>query len=142
MRMTTVASGVAVALALTLGSASVSGQSATPDGVKAPSSRTALASGTFAMLSGVKAIPMAPRELDVVKGLSIHFTTPSQNQGHPQVIPNPGWHFVNYKENNLGNGQALPGSGPGYSGLCGAALLSPALTIPGQSLTTGSGGGC
>jgi hypothetical protein len=97
---------------------------------------------TFATLSGVKAQPMAPRELSAVKGLHIHFTTPSSNAGHPLVDPATGWHFVNQTQNNLGNGQAPAGAGPGYSGLCGAALKSGAITIPGQNPTTGVGGGC
>ena len=82
---------------------------------------------------------MATPELKAVKGLHIHFTTPSANPGHPQVEPLTGWHFVNHTENNLGKGLALPIAGPGYSGLCGAALRSPALTIPGQG-APGNGG--
>jgi hypothetical protein len=30
----------------------------------------------------------------------------------PAIAPTTGWHWVNYKENNLGKGQALPISGP------------------------------
>jgi len=142
MRVTRFVSGliVTIAMAFTMGSITTFGQSDnTKDTKAAPAKST---SSTFATLSGVKAQPMAPRELDAVKGLHIHFTTPSANDGHPQVAPLPGFHFVNHQENNLGNGQAPAGSGPGYSGLCGAALNSPALTIPGQNPTTGVGGGC
>ncbi|HET9361933.1 MAG TPA: hypothetical protein VFO58_19405 [Vicinamibacterales bacterium] len=96
----------------------------------------------FATLARVKAVPMSSSELDAVKGMHIHFTTPSQNAGHPHVEPFTGWHFVNHQENNLGNGNAPDISGPGYSGLCGAALNSPALAIPGQNPVTGVGGGC
>ncbi len=149
MRVTTlVSTSIAIAFVATIGSVSASGQSA--NGVKAvptaigeltaPSSLTGAApaasgdsvfgSDQFATLAGVKAVPMASRELDAVKGLHIHFVTPG------------GFHLVNHLENNLGKGQALPGSGPGYSGLCGAALNSPALSIPGQNTTTGVGGGC
>ena len=89
-----------------------------------------------------KAAPMASGELDKVKGLHIHFTTPGNNTTGPLGPEAEGWHFVNHTENNLGNGNALPIAGPGYSGLCGAALNSPALTIPGQNPATGIGGGC
>ena len=133
---------VVIALALTVGSVATYGQSPAPDGVQTTALKATPPSGTLATLNGIKAVPMAARELDAVKGLHIHFTTPSQNAGHPQVAPDTGWHFVNHTENNLGNGQAKPTSGPGYSGLCGAALNSPALTIPGQNTTTGVGGGC
>lgn len=148
MRSTTLPGlAIAIALGFTAGSVTVYGQSPAPDGVKttvttpAPA-KTEPPSGTFATLNGVKAVPMAPRELDAVKGMHIHFATPGQNSGHPHVEPFTGWHFVNHTENNLGNGNAKPGSGPGYSGLCGAALNSPALVIPGQNTTTGIGGGC
>jgi hypothetical protein len=85
---------------------------------------------------------MSSGELDKVKGLHIHFTTPSSNTTGPLGPELEGWHFVNHTENNLGNGNAKPEAGPGYSGLCGAALRSPAITIPGQNPTTGIGGGC
>jgi hypothetical protein len=137
MRVTSFAYGVVVAGALSISAATVGaqGQSQPPaQGDKAPAK--------FTMLNGVKAEPMAEQELKGVKGLHIHFTTPSENLGHPLVDSATGWHFVNHKENNLGKGQALPIAGPGYSGLCGAALLSGALTIPGQNTTTGAGGGC
>lgn len=131
---------VTIAIAFTAGTITVFGQSSTPKDVKpAPAKST---SSTLATLGSVKAVPMAPRELGVVKGLHIHFTTPSANAGHPLVEPLTGWHFVNHTENNLGKGQAPAGAGPGYAGLCGAALLSSALTIPGQNPTTGIGGGC
>ena len=131
---------VTLAIAFTAGSITVFAQSSTPKEAKpAPAKST---SSTLAALSTVKAVPMAPRELSAVKGLHIHFTTPSANAGHPLVEPLTGWHFVNHRENNLGKGQALSIAGPGYSGLCGAPLLSSALTIPGQNPATGSGGGC
>ncbi len=129
---------IALALAFTLGLVAASAQSAKPADVKVEPAKATSAPGNFAMLKGVKAEPMAAPELAKVKGLHIHFTTPGNNPGGPT----PGWHFVNHQENNLGNGQAPAGSGPGYSGLCGAALNSPALTIPGQNTTTGRGGGC
>ena len=48
---------------------------------KAIQSRTAekASSTQFAALKGVKAVPMAAKELDTVKGLHVHFFTPSQN---------------------------------------------------------------
>lgn len=118
---------VAIALAATMSSVSASGQ---PAKASEPSNTPS----QFSTLKDVKAVPMASKELESVKGLHIHFATPS--------LPQTGLLFVNQRENNLGNGQALPGSGPGYSGLCGAALKSPTLFIPGQNTTTGAGGGC
>ena len=83
----------------------------------------------FATLKGVKAVPMEAAELKAIKGLHIHFWT-----GGP---PSPGEepHVVNHLENNLGNGQAPAGSGPGYSGLCVANVQSPSIFI-------NPGGGC
>jgi len=133
---------VAVGLAFTAGSVAVSAQSGSPDRNKADAQNSVSTPSRLATLDGVKAVRMDPRDLEAVKGLTIHLTTPSQNDGHPLVADLTGWHFVNHRENNLGKGQALPGSGPGYSGLCGAALLSGAITIPGQDTTTGAGGGC
>lgn len=140
MQVRTVVAGFAVALglALTAGSVTAFAQADGPDKTKGADNKRV----TLSTLRGVQAAPMAEKEMDKVKGLHIHFTTPSQNAGHPLVDPETGWHFVNFKENNLGKGQALPISGPGYSGLCGAALLSPTLTIPGQNPATGVGGGC
>ena len=137
MRATRFVSGfvVAIAIAFTAGSVSGFAQSAAPKDVKPAKA------STFATLNGVAVMPMEQAELRTVKGLHIHFTTPSANEGHPLVEPTTGWHFVNHTENNLGKGQALPIAGPGYSGLCGAALLSGALTIPGQT-SGGTGGGC
>jgi hypothetical protein len=142
------ASIVAIAVAATLGSVSAAGPSDVPP-VKPTSS------SPLAALKGVKAVPMTASELDAVKGQHIHFVV-----GAPETCPGPACDpvipkapadaappldgpifLVNYHEDNLGKGQALPGSGPGYSGMCGAALKSPALWIPGQ-LPSGSGGGC
>jgi hypothetical protein len=147
MRVRTLPStSIAVALAVTIGSVTMFGQSPTPAAVKpvavVESSKSVPASQPFATLAGVKAVPMASGELAKVKGLHIHFTTPGNNTTSPFGASPQGWHFVNHTENNLGNGQAPAGAGPGYSGLCGAALNSPALTIPGQNPVTGIGGGC
>jgi len=81
----------------------------------------------FATLKGVKAVPMEEKELKSVKGLHIHFWTGGAPIGEP--------HLVNHLENNLGNGQAPAGSGPGYSGLCVANVQSPSIFI-------NPGGGC
>jgi len=139
MRRTTLVSAlvVAIALAATMSTVSASDQPAKADvaNASAKASEPSNTPSQFSTLKGVKVVPMASKELESVKGLHIHFATPS--------LPQTGLLFVNQQENNLGNGQApLPGSGPGYSGLCGAALNSPALFIPGQNPTTGVGGGC
>jgi len=112
-------------------------------GVKAvpqASVQSVSASGQFATLRGVTAVPMASRELDAVKGAHFHFATPSQNTQNFGVT---GLHLVNKNNTDawvdLGNGQLV---GPGYHGLCGAALNSPKMFIPGQSEATGIGGGC
>src|SRR5687767_6981847 len=118
--------------------------------------KSAAASTGFATLKNVKAVPMASGELEAVKGLHIHFVI-----GSPGTCPGPSCdpvipsapadaapplegiiREVNHRENNLGKGQAIPGSGPGYSGMCGAAIASPAIWIPGQIQSTGIGGGC
>ncbi|HET9372947.1 MAG TPA: hypothetical protein VFO19_21950 [Vicinamibacterales bacterium] len=125
----------AIAIAFTAGTVTAFAQSEAPKDVKPAKA------STLAALKSAAAVPMEQAELRTVKGLHIHFTTPSANEGHPLVEPTTGWHFVNHTENNLGKGQALPIAGPGYSGLCGAALLSGALTIPGQT-SGGTGGGC
>jgi hypothetical protein len=130
-----------VAVALAVGSLAASNEP-TRTADKKASNTSAVATQPFATLAGVKAEPMSSGELEKVKGLHIHFTTPGSNTTGPLGPSEEGWHFVNPTENNLGNGNANPGAGPGYSGLCGAALLSPAITIPGQNPATGIGGGC
>lgn len=93
----------------------------------------------FATLARVKAVPMSSSELDAVKGQHIHFVTPSQNE----LFGFTGLHLVN--RNNTDNWEDLYGDGPvgpGYHGLCQAALNSPKMFIPGQSPVTGHGGGC
>lgn len=96
----------------------------------------------FAALKDVKAAPMSANELKAIKGLHFHFTTPSGKEllvniqkgldtTPPTPTPNPDpsdtFPFI---------------VGKGYRGLCGAALNSPGLVIPGQSEITGVGGGC
>jgi len=142
------ASVVAVALSVTLGSVSASAdQSAKADGVKAApaaSTESAPAAATFSTLARVKATPMSASELDAVKGQHLHFVT--ENSKNQQFGPEPfpgGLHLVN--RNNTDHWEDLYGDGlvgPGYHGLCTAALNSPNMSIPGQSLATGHGGGC
>ena len=163
MRITRIvsASVFALLLAARIGSVSASDKPVKVDvnkEVPKASEKTAPASSQFTVLKGVKAVEMASTELEAVKGLHIHVAVgdPSVTCPGPSCIPNlvvPNAsenaaphdgivHLVNHKENNLGKGNAPAGSGPGYSGLCGAALLSPALWIPGQHPVTGIGGGC
>ena len=124
---------VAVAIAPALVSAS--------DRTEAPKDKTSVATRQFAALKDVKAVPMTPQELRTIKGRDAHFVTVnSQNTGFNGRI---GWHFVNFQNRDnwvdLGNGILV---GPGYHGLCGAALKSPGIVIPGQITSTGVGGGC
>lgn len=145
------ASLTALALAATFGSVPTFGQSGPLDAVKAapaasvespashPGVKAAPASTPFAALTGIKAVQMSSTELDAVKGQHAHFVTLSQNE----LFGNTGLHVVN--RNNLdnwldlGNGELV---GPGYHGLCAAALNSPKMFIPGQNPATGVGGGC
>ncbi len=82
---------------------------------------------------------MTVGELETVKGQHAHFVTPSSNDQFGLT----GLHVVNSKNLDnwldLGNGEIV---GPGYHGLCGAALNSPKMFIPGQDSVTGIGGGC
>lgn len=132
------------AIALTTALASMSAITPTvplkgPEPVKASIESTA-APATFATLRGVNAVPMATTELKAVKGAHAHFLTVKAKNVFDGI---PGFHVVN--RNNLdnwldlGNGEIV---GPGYHGLCGAALLAPNMLIPGQNPTTGIGGGC
>ena len=69
----------------------------------------------FAALKGVKAVPMAAKELDAVKGLHVHFWNPGAPfPGEPHLA---GVH-------NFDNWSDLYGDGlvaPSYHGLCVAA---------------------
>ena len=145
MRITALvsASVAAIVLAATMGSVSAADKFAKLDGVTAVSMATgesASAADKFATLKGVTAVPMASRELDAVKGLHFHFRTPS------------GGHLVNRQKGLEPPFSPTPNADPsptgpmivgkGYRGLCGAALNSPNLSIPGQNVITGSGGGC
>jgi hypothetical protein len=140
------ASVIALALAVGIGSVFAADNPAKVDANKVDvnkevpkaTEKSTPASSQFATPKGVKAVEMASTELDAVKGQHIHFTTgdPSITCPGPLCFPNLNVpnasenaapldgpiHLVNHKENNLGNGQAPAGSGPGYSGLCGAAL--------------------
>ena len=96
--------------------------------------------GQFAALKGIKAAPMSAIELKKVKGQHAHFVTVNSNN---ELFGETGLHVVN--RNNLKNWSDLYGDGdvgPGYHGLCRAALNSPGIWIPGQSDATGHGGGC
>jgi hypothetical protein len=125
---------IAVAIAPALVSAS--------DRAEAPKNKASVATGQFAALKDVKkAVPMTPQELRAIKGRDAHFVTVnSKNTGFNGQT---GWHFVNWQNRDnwvdLGNGILV---GPGYHGLCGAALKSPGIVIPGQNTSTGIGGGC
>jgi hypothetical protein len=145
MHVTVSASAIAIALAASLGTVTASGQSASNQRVEpaqaAPVASRASAPETrpFAALSGVKALPMSSAELSAVKGQDAHFATPSKNEllgitGLHVVVRNNRDHWL-----DLGNGILVA---PGYRGLCGAALNSPKMFIPGQNEATGIGGGC
>ena len=104
MRITTLVSAAAIALATTIGSVSAANQ--------------------FATLDGVTANPMSSGELDAVKGMHRHFLDASGGaSGGAHVILGK---FGNPKK-TLDNGS--PDGGlviQGYNGLC----RSPAIIIP------------
>jgi hypothetical protein len=125
MRIRLLVSGFAVAMALaaTMTTVSASDQLPARDGATTatqPDTKLTAPSTQFAVLKGIKAEPMKAAELKEVKGQHIHFFVNGQ------------LHLVNQQENNLGGGQSpQPGSGPGYSGLCGvSAAGNPAIFIP------------
>ena len=133
---------VGLVLTTTLASVSVFAPSAPVNGQKPANTtvQSTSAPATFATLRGVSAVPLASAEMGTVKGAHAHFVTlKSQNE----LFGITGFHVVN--RNNLdnwldlGNGEIV---GPGYHGLCGAALNSPNMFIPGQNPVTGVGGGC
>jgi len=136
MRNTRSALVALAAIALAIAPALVSAS----DRAESPKKETSASTKQFAALKAVKAVPMTPQELRAIKGRDAHFVTNSQNTGFNGRI---GWHFVNWQNRDnwvdLGNGILV---GPGYHGLCGAALKSPGILIPGQNTTTGVGGGC
>jgi hypothetical protein len=105
-----------------------------------PAKQSTSAPSTFATLRGVNAVPMATTELGSVKGAHAHFLTVKSKNVFDDIT---GFHVVNRNNHDnwldLGNGEIV---GPGYHGLCGAALLSPNMLIPGQNPVTGVGGGC
>ena len=158
MRMTRLASAsiASIALAVTFGSVSASGQSATHDGVAAvppasaqsvsTSGRSAALDGVtavqkasgelvsdfaqFATLAGVKAVPMASRELDAVKGLHVHFLDAGGGDLH---LAGDVKHHNNWE--NLGGSDGRPVA-PSYHGLCVAAGISSTggISIPGSAV--------
>lgn len=100
------------------------------DGKAVQSTTVENASSTqFATLKGVKAVPMAAKELDAVKGQHVHFWNPGAPLGGPPHVAG---------DNNHDNWSNLYGDGlvaPSYHGLCKAAANGSAIFI-------NVGGGC
>lgn len=113
---------VAILMAIGLGSMSLSAQSP-GDKPSAPANQD------FALLKGVKAVPMAPVELKAVKGLHVHFFTPSQNITDTPFGPVQGIHLagdvktMNNWSSAWGGSDGVPVA-PSYKGLCVATGLS------------------
>jgi len=112
---------VAIAVATGVGSATVRAErkttSAATQVTAAGEKNVAVVSG-FATLKGVKAVPMAAKELDAVKGQHVHFLDAAG-----------GFHLAGNPEKNTNNWQNLGGSdgapvAPSYHGLCVAAGYS------------------
>jgi len=130
MRLRTLLRIAAIAMAVALGSTALSAQSGRVDDAKSTRADSVDARPAFAVLKGVTAAPMAPRELGTVKGQFAHFWNPGAP--FPEAAP----HVVN--GNNMSNWSDLYGQGPvgpGYHGLCKAVTRSPAIFI-------NPGGGC
>ena len=91
----------------------------------------------FATLKGVKAVPMAAKELDAVKGLHVHFFTPSKNVVDTPFGPVEGIHLAGdvKTENNWSNLYGQGDVANSYHGLCKAAVNGSAIFI-------NPGGGC
>jgi hypothetical protein len=116
---------VAIVMAGGFGSTPLSAQS---NGVNATpaTSTTPVAVTQFAVLQGVQALPMASSELDAVKGLHVHFVTPSKNTQHFGM---EGLQLAGdiKTENNWSNewgGSDGIAVAPSYKGLCVATGLS------------------
>ena len=116
MRIKIIIAGVAIVMAVAIGTAS--------------------AADKFATLDGVKAVPMSSGELDAVKGMHIHFKVTTTGAGvinptTPDAAdPLRGSNFhVNNNEVNLdGPDPTADGIGPGYNGLvtaCGGVISIP-----------------
>src|SRR5687767_1616255 len=96
------------------------GQSTTVE--KAPSTQ-------FATLKRVKAVPMAAKELDAIKGQHAHFWNPGAPLGGPPH--EAGANNTDHWSNLYGQGDVANS----YHGLCGAAVNGSAIFI-------NPGGGC
>jgi hypothetical protein len=80
----------------------------------------------FATLKGVKAVPMAAKELDAVKGMHVHFLNPGNNTQYGEE----GLHLAGI--HNFDNWSNLYGDGfvaPSYHGLCVARTTGSAILI-------------
>jgi len=100
-------------------------------------SKEGKASSQFAALKGVKAVPMAAKELDKVKGLHVHFFNGSNNVVDTPGGPVEGLHLAG--ANNTDNWSNLYGQGlvaNSYHGLCTAA------TNGHSAIFINPGGGC
>jgi hypothetical protein len=134
MQLRRLATGAAAALglALVIGATSLSAQSPTLPGAKAvrvAPEKSVAAVSTFATLNGVKAAPMASKELEAVKGLHVHFLDAGGGELHlaGDIKTENNWQ-------NLGGIDPAPVA-PSYHGLCVASGYSGpsagAIQIPG-----------
>jgi hypothetical protein len=107
------------------------------NGKSAQSTTVEKSTTRFAALKGVKAVPMAAKELDAVKGLHVHFFTPSKNVVDTPFGPLEGIHLAGdiKTENNWSNLYGQGDVANSYHGLCGAAVNGSAIFI-------NPGGGC
>lgn len=134
-------SAVAVVAAISLGSVSLSGQSATREEVataavssdaaarvqSAPSVSKPTALTTMAR---IKAAPMTSSELNAVKGLHVHFVVPgSQNDQYGPTGLHLAGNLFEHNWENLGGTDPAPVA-PSYHGLCKAQKTPSPIFIP------------
>ena len=125
MRARALVSAVTVAALLAGFGASLSAESDKAKATPAASIESAAAVKGFAVLKGVKAVPMTSKELNAVKGLHVHFVTPSKNTQHGleglqlagDIKTENNW------SNEWGGIDGEPVA-PSYKGLCVATGLS------------------
>jgi hypothetical protein len=132
-----VSAATVAALLAAFGSSSLSADSDKANATPAAAIESTAAVKDFAVLKGVKAVPMTSKELNAVKGLHVHFVTPSKNSQHGleglqlagDIKTENNW------SNEWGGIDGEPVA-PSYQGLCVATGLSGS----GQSVIFSPGG--
>jgi hypothetical protein len=116
---------VVALLAVGFGSSTLTAKTNGAEATPAAPIETTVAVKDFAVLKGVKAVPMTSKELKAVKGLHVHFVSPSNTtqwgleglQLAGDVKTENNW------SNEWGGSDGIPVA-PSYKGLCVATGLS------------------